>query len=106
MFPREGLIKIIEGVISWCVILLPFSIAIAPAPMNVFIGFSIAAFLFKKFLKKERFFRADPVSMPLLFFLPSPACPRLTPQAFTIRLKAGYSGWPSISLFFISLKMR
>ena len=68
MFSKDGLIKTIEGVISWCAILLPFSIAIAPAPMNVFMGFLIAAFLLKKLLIRERLFRGDRVNIPLLFF--------------------------------------
>ena len=47
-------------------VLLPFSIAIAPAPMNVFIGFLIAAFLAKKLLRRERLFSKGPVNLPLL----------------------------------------
>ena len=50
--------KIIDGILYWCLILLPLSIAIAPAPMNVFMGFSIAAFLLKKLLIRERLFMA------------------------------------------------
>jgi len=58
----------LDKFIYWVVILLPFSIAIAPAPMNVFMGFLIAAFLLKKLLKKEQLFKSDPVNIPLLFF--------------------------------------
>ena len=58
----------LDKFIYWVMVLLPFSIAIAPAPMNVFMGFLIAAFLLKKFLKKERLFKRDPVNIPLLFF--------------------------------------
>ena len=58
----------LDKFIYWVVILLPFSIAIAPAPMNVFMGFLIAAFLLKKLLKKEQLFKRDPVNIPLLFF--------------------------------------
>lgn len=68
MLSKDRLIKAIERIISWCLILLPFSIAIAPAPMNVFMGFLIAAFLLKKILKKERLLRRDPVNIPLLLF--------------------------------------
>lgn len=68
MLSKDRLIKIIEGILSWCVILLPFSIAIAPAPMNVFMGFLIAAFLLKKLLVKERLFKGGPVNIPLLLF--------------------------------------
>lgn len=68
MLSKDKLIKVIEGILSWCVILLPFSIAIAPAPMNVFMGFLIAAFLLKKLLVKERLFKGGPVNIPLLLF--------------------------------------
>lgn len=68
MSSKYGLIKTTEGILYWCVILLPFSIAIAPAPMNVFMGFSIAAFLLKKLLKKERLFKNDSLNIPLLLF--------------------------------------
>lgn len=68
MSSKYGLIKTTEGILYWCVILLPFSIAIAPAPMNVFMGFSIAAFLLKKLLKKEGLFKSDSSNIPLLLF--------------------------------------
>ena len=55
----------LNGLLYWCVILLPFSIAIAPAPMNVFIGFLIAAFLLKKLLIRERLFKRGPLNIPL-----------------------------------------
>lgn len=65
MSSKDELIKIIDGILYWCVLLLPFSIAIAPAPMNVFIGFLIAAFLLKKLLIRERLFRPGPLNIPL-----------------------------------------
>lgn len=72
---KDGFIKIVDEVVYWCILLLPFSIAIAPAPMNVFIGFIIAAFLLKKFLIRERLFMAlayrlkrGPLNIPLLLF--------------------------------------
>lgn len=66
MHSKNRFIKIIEGISYWCLILLPFSIAIAPAPMNVFMGFLIAAFLFNKLLSRERLFRHGPLNIPLL----------------------------------------
>ena len=64
---RLKTINFIDGILYWVIILLPFSIAIAPAPMNIFIGFLIAAFLLKKVLKKERLFRPGPLNISLLF---------------------------------------
>lgn len=57
---------VLNGVIYWLMILLPFSAAIAPAPKNVFMGLLAAAFLARKILKKERLFKANPFSLPLL----------------------------------------
>lgn len=55
-----------ERILYWCVILLPFSIAIAPAPMNILMGFLIAAFLLKKLSSRERLFKRGPLDIPLL----------------------------------------
>ena len=69
MHSKGKLIKITEVILRWCLILLPFSIAIAPAPMNVFIGFLIAAFLLKKLLLKEHLFKCkDSLDIALLVF--------------------------------------
>ena len=50
---RQKAISTLDKAIYWLIILLPFSIAIAPAPMNVFMGFLMVSFLIKKLLKKE-----------------------------------------------------
>lgn len=60
-------IKFIELVIYWSIVAIPFSIAIAPAPMNIFMGFLISGFLLKKILKKEEFFVKTSINIPLLF---------------------------------------
>lgn len=61
-------LRILNFIIFWAIILIPFFMAIAPAPANVFMGFLIAAFLVKKLIKKEALFLQTPVNMPLLFF--------------------------------------
>lgn len=61
-------LKILNFIIYWAIIFIPFFMAIAPAPANVFMGFLIAAFLAKKLLKKEVLFVKTPVNVPLLFF--------------------------------------
>ncbi|MFZ2603548.1 MAG: hypothetical protein WAX79_06085, partial [Candidatus Omnitrophota bacterium] len=61
-------LRILDFIIYWAIILIPFFMAIAPAPANVFMGFLIAAFLAKKLLKKEALFVKTPVNVPLLFF--------------------------------------
>lgn len=47
---KVKIIKILDFLIYWLVVLLPFSMAIAPAPMNIFMGFLIAGFLAKKII--------------------------------------------------------
>jgi putative inorganic carbon (hco3(-)) transporter len=59
-------ISILSLVIYWLIILLPFSLAIAPAPANVFMGLLIASFLAKRILKKERLFVKTEINLPLL----------------------------------------
>lgn len=62
--------KSLDQVIRWGIVLLPFSMAISPAPMNVFTGLIIVAFLAKKALKREVFFPASAVNIALaLFFI-------------------------------------
>jgi len=57
----------LDQVIYWLIIFLPFSAAISPAPMNVFMGFLLAAFLCKKAINKERLFVKNSLGPPLLF---------------------------------------
>ncbi|MFA5156208.1 MAG: O-antigen ligase family protein [Candidatus Omnitrophota bacterium] len=56
----------LDSAIRWLIILLPFSIAIAPAPANVFMGLLIASFLVKKAIKRERLFVKTSINYPLL----------------------------------------
>lgn len=58
---------VLDFIIYWTIIVIPFFMALAPAPMNVFMGFLIAAFLFKKVLKRERVFIHTGINKPLLF---------------------------------------
>ncbi|MDD5255703.1 MAG: O-antigen ligase family protein [Candidatus Omnitrophica bacterium] len=59
-----------EYAIYYCLIIIPFVLAIAPAPTNVFMGFLIAAFLAKKVIGKKPLARKSAVTIPLfLFFL-------------------------------------
>lgn len=61
-------LRILDLIIYWAIIFIPFFMAIAPAPTNVFMGFLIAAFLVKKLLKKEALFAKTPVNIPILAF--------------------------------------
>lgn len=63
----ERIIKYLDHIIYWLIVMIPFSIAIAPAPMNVFMGFLIFCSLLKKLLKKEKIFVETAINIPLLF---------------------------------------
>lgn len=63
---RDKLIKFFDFVLYWMIIILPFSMAVAPAPMNVFMGWLLFAFLIKKILRKESPFIQTPVNIPFL----------------------------------------
>lgn len=62
-------IGVMDACIYWLIIVLPFFIAIAPAPKNIIIGLLLAAFLIKKGLKREGLFKADTLNLPLFFLL-------------------------------------
>ena len=50
----QKFINIIEKINYWSIILLPFSVAIAPGVANTVIGIMIGAFFIEKILKKEK----------------------------------------------------
>jgi len=61
------IIKTLDFIIYWAIVLIPFSMAISPAPMNVFMGLLIGFFLIKTIIKRERLFPKTGVGLPLLF---------------------------------------
>jgi len=63
----QKVIKYLDYIIYWSIVLIPFSMGIAPAPMNVFMGLAIASFISKKILKKEPVFIKSSLNLPLLF---------------------------------------
>ena len=64
----QRIIRYSDFVIYWACVFIPFSISIAPAPPNVFMGLLIFAYLVKKILRKERLFVRTAISKPMLFF--------------------------------------
>ena len=67
---KEITTKYLNYIIYWAILFIPFSMSIAIAPMNVFSGLMIAAFLVKKILKREQIFLKNALAAPLfLFFL-------------------------------------
>ena len=68
MSVKTNISRFFDNAIYWLIILLPFSMAIAPAPMNVLMGLLLASFLAKKMLKKEWVFTRSALNIPLLLF--------------------------------------
>ena len=66
---RDKLIKGADSAVYWSIVLLPFSIAIAPGVTSSFIGLLFFGFLLKKALKQERFFAKTPIDLPFFAFL-------------------------------------
>jgi O-antigen ligase len=62
-------LSVIDFIIYWSIVIMPFSVAIAPGPANVFIGLFSAAFIIKKIIKKEKLFINTAVLLPFLFML-------------------------------------
>lgn len=65
----QKIIKYLNFITYWSIVIIPFSISIAPAFTNTFMGFLFFSFLVKKILKKERLFIATPISIPFLFLI-------------------------------------
>ncbi|TBR17905.1 hypothetical protein EPO66_01860 [bacterium] len=61
-------IKTLDFIIYWSIVLIPFFMAVAPAPMNVFMGLLVVSFLLKKALKKENLFISLSIKPPLVLF--------------------------------------
>jgi len=47
------MIKVIDLIIYWSIVLMPFSVAIAPGIANTFIGFFVAFFVIKKIIQRK-----------------------------------------------------
>lgn len=63
----KNMLRLLDYIVYWLIILIPFSMAISPAPMNVFMGLLIISFILKKALKRERIFCRTQLNMPLMF---------------------------------------
>lgn len=64
---KEKIIKALSLAVYWSLVLIPFSIAIAPAFTSFFIGLLFFSFFVKKVFKKEKFFAKTPIDLP--FFI-------------------------------------
>lgn len=86
---REKIIRFFDFIIYWAIILIPFSMAIAPAPMNMFMGFLIGSYLIKKIIKKGPVFTKTDINIPLLFLFAITCLSILNSINFKDTLKGG-----------------
>ncbi|MCM8763222.1 MAG: O-antigen ligase family protein [Candidatus Omnitrophica bacterium] len=66
---KEKLIKFFDFIQYWMIVILPFSIAIASGPMNIFMGWLLFSYLMKKILKRERFVFPADINTAFLFLI-------------------------------------
>jgi len=65
---KEKILKACSFLTYWSIIIMPFTVAIAPAIANIFIGFFAAGFLAKKLIKKEGIFIDRYILFPFILF--------------------------------------
>ncbi|MDD4939853.1 MAG: O-antigen ligase family protein [Candidatus Omnitrophica bacterium] len=81
--------KLLDHIIYFFIILIPFFMSIAPAPVNVFEGFLLVAFLAKKALKKEKLFASYDANIPLLFLFLITCLSMINSVSYMDTLKGG-----------------
>lgn len=64
----QKFLRAIDFVIYWSIALIPFFMAIAPAPVYVFMGLLFFCFILKKLIKKESLLLKTPLNTALLCF--------------------------------------
>ncbi|MDD5155738.1 MAG: O-antigen ligase family protein [Candidatus Omnitrophica bacterium] len=62
------MVKTLDFVIYWAIVLIPFVMAIAPAPMHVFVGLLIFSFLLKKIISKQKPYMYTALNLPFMLF--------------------------------------
>ena len=62
------MVNVLEQLIYWAIVMLPFGMAISNGLMNSFMGMLIVSFLLKKIIKKEPMFVGTRINIPLLAF--------------------------------------
>jgi len=63
------LANILDYAIYWLIAIIPFSVGVASAPMNVFMGLLIFCFILKKAIKRETVFSRNAITAPVIFLL-------------------------------------
>lgn len=79
----------LDKIIYWLIVVIPFFIAIAPAPVNVFMGLLIAGFLVKRIFERQPLIIKTAINLPLLFFFLATILSVLNSVNFKDSLKGG-----------------
>lgn len=66
---RENMLSVLEFIIYWAIVLLPFSVAISNGTANTLLGLIVFVYLLKKINKRERPFINTSLTLPFLLFL-------------------------------------
>ncbi len=66
---RMNMVNVLEFILYWAIVLLPFSVAISNGMSNTVMGFIAGAYFIKKIVKRERPFINTPLTLPFLLFL-------------------------------------
>ncbi len=93
----QKLIKAIEKINYWAIVLLPFSVAIAPGVANTVIGIMAGTFLIEKIAKKEKFCSLTPSVIAFLVFMAI----GLVTFINTVSVKDSISGMIKLVKFFM-----
>ncbi|MDO8662434.1 MAG: O-antigen ligase family protein [Candidatus Omnitrophota bacterium] len=62
------ILKVLDFIIYWSIVIFPFSMGISNGFMNTFLGFIVITFLLKKMIKRESIFSKTSINLPLLAF--------------------------------------
>jgi len=62
------ILKLLDKALYWLIILIPFSMAIAPAPMNVFMGLTIFTYILKNAFQKKWPIPKTVINLPLFIY--------------------------------------
>ncbi|MFA5410471.1 MAG: O-antigen ligase family protein [Candidatus Omnitrophota bacterium] len=65
----QKILKYLDKITYWSIVLLPFSIAIAPPFTYAMISFLVVSFTLKKMLKKEKLFINTSINLPFLLLI-------------------------------------
>ncbi len=60
------ILKVLDFILYWAIIIFPFSMGISNGFMNAFLGFIIVTFLLKNIIKRECIFSDTSINIPLL----------------------------------------